>query len=175
MRKNCIYKKTLKRQLKMNTIIFLLLIIIVIINGSQWQIEPESLTRADSRQAIGYYNSTIFVIGGYNNPRSLIKYNVETKTITTNIPNRPEITTDIQCDGQSWSQKEHVLYIIPPSGTHLTVYNMDDNTFTIKEQIPKKVGDTGCMVTYDMFIFVLGGYNNNDGFLDTTQYLIYHH
>eukprot|EP01084_Bolivina_argentea_P141477 248590_1 len=149
--------------------------IIIAINAYEWQIEPESLTRADNGQAIGYYNSTIFVIGGRNYERSLIKYDTETKTITTNIPNAPEITTDIECRGQSWAQKEHVLYLIPKSGTHLTVYNMDDNTFTIKEQIPKKVGDTGCMVTYDMFIFVLGGYNNNDGFLDTTQYLIYHH
>eukprot|EP01084_Bolivina_argentea_P297434 512410_1 len=143
----------------------------IAINAFDWQIEPESLTRGDRSQAIGYYNSTIFVIGGYRNPRALIKYDIETKTIITNIQTATNITTEITCAGQAWTQKEHVLYIIPKSGTHLTVYNMDDNTFTIKEQIPKDVGSKGCMVTYDMFIFVLGGYNSNNinGFLDTTQ------
>eukprot|EP01084_Bolivina_argentea_P293055 503976_1 len=127
----------------------ILVVIFINIVASQWQLEPESLARADRMQAIGYYKSTIFVIGGNIYPRSLIKYDIETNTITTNITNASEITTDIECWGQGWTQKEHVLYIIPSSGTHLTVYNMDDNTFTVKEQIPKSVGKEGCMVTYD--------------------------
>eukprot|EP01084_Bolivina_argentea_P293054 503974_1 len=152
----------------MASIVAAISIIIIAIKPSEWKIEPESLTRADSRQAIGYYNSTIFVIGGPINPRSLIKYDTQTKNITINIQNSPNITTNIACFGQSWVQKQHLLYIIPWRISNLTVYNMADNTFTIQEEIPQDVSASACMATYDMFIFVLGGINNN-GYLNTTQ------
>eukprot|EP01084_Bolivina_argentea_P091399 164547_1 len=141
-------------------------LIFALINGSEWKYEPESLTRADSSQAIGYYNSTIFVIGGSYYSRSLITYDPSTQ----NIQYSPGIiTAGIRCYGQGWAQMDNLLYTIPWSGTHLAIYNMGDNTFTVQEQIHQELDRCGCMVTHDIFIFVLGGESYSNGYFNTTQ------
>eukprot|EP01084_Bolivina_argentea_P048391 89177_1 len=92
---------------------------------SEWHAESVSLSRTDDAQAIGIHNDTIYIIGGLHYPRSLVKYDTTTNTITADTQQDPSITTDIRCYGQGWVQVNNTLFIIPYVGTYLVTYNMD--------------------------------------------------
>eukprot|EP01084_Bolivina_argentea_P089184 160967_1 len=151
--------------------IFMLFSLVNIANG-QWKAETESLTRPDFCQTIGYYNGIISIIGGARDRRSLVQYNTQTHTITTDNQNESTITTNIMCWAQGWTQMDNMLYISHESGDHFVVYNLETNIMVewnnLQQQFPQNVNVYGCVTMYDSFLFVIGGWVNSK-YLNTNQ------
>ena len=72
--------------------------------------------------------------GGWYNRRQLVQFDTRTNTITSDNAADSTITTDIACVGQGCVQKNDLLYMIPDSGTHFTVFNLCMFSFVLYTQ-----------------------------------------
>eukprot|EP01084_Bolivina_argentea_P262812 444593_1 len=127
--------------------------------SEKWFQQFESLIRPDSHQAIGYYNQTIYLIGGYFNKRQLIEYETETNTITSDNENDPSISTEIYGLAQFYAQNSQILYMVLSES--LVVYNLESKTMEIWDQyvLPQSVGNRACLAEYQNWLFVVGGFD----------------
>eukprot|EP01083_Nonionella_stella_P172780 593999_1 len=120
--------------------------------------------------AVGSYNHTIFLIGGFAHPQQTTEYNVITETFI-NI-NETALSQNIYGGGQYWTQQDDIMYIIffDKDGTNedsLTIYNMTNRQITDNwMSFPKQVTFYGCLASIEGYLYVTGGIKgvvvNND-------------
>eukprot|EP01083_Nonionella_stella_P139207 424140_1 len=145
---------------------------------SQWQIGyTTNPLLAETRMAVGFYNHSIYLIGGSSNPRRVCQHQWKTHTLSEIAS---DLDTDIYGGSAYWTQQQHILYLIPPGiPTEIATYNLDTHAFVSNIiQIPTDVDRYGCLTSaQDQTLFVVGGYNEVDGALNQIQILnlaLYH-
>eukprot|EP01084_Bolivina_argentea_P092756 166855_1 len=137
-----------------------------------WQTTNATLPRYDLGMACGHHNGSIFFIGGQNNPRQLVEYNIiEDKMIdygTQVIPNY-EVFITIG-GGQYYVQLNHIIYMIGRSIT-LTTFNLETKIFTENwANVTLESNSEGsCIASWNDYLFVIGG--DSYAIFDTTQIL----
>eukprot|EP01083_Nonionella_stella_P190012 703918_1 len=101
----------------------------------KWTLPNSILPQADFSMAVGYYNGSIFMIGGYNHPQQLTVFNTNTDSFTdfgTNAFNGSvEGTTTIY--GQFSTQNGRFIFTINRQPPHLFgVFDMTTKQYTNK-------------------------------------------
>eukprot|EP01083_Nonionella_stella_P151891 486057_1 len=156
----------------MLNILFELVILVQCINRiatASWikHSDTTSLTWDDA-SAVGVYNDTIFIIGGYRETRQVTEYQWTTASYT--VKQSDVLNEDIHGTAQFWAQKQHILYLIQPTVNAIATYDMQTEQLTTDVYtIPTDVSNEGCLVATDHHLYVIGGYHYTH--LDTVQIL----
>eukprot|EP01083_Nonionella_stella_P186440 682449_1 len=156
----------------MLNILFELVILVQCINRiatASWikHSDTTSLTWDDA-SAVGVYNDTIFIIGGYRKTRQVTEYQWTTASYT--VKQSDVLNEDIHGTAQFWAQKQHILYLIQPTVNAIATYDMQTEQLTTDVYtIPTDVTSGGCLAATDHHLYVIGGYHYTH--LDTVQIL----
>eukprot|EP01083_Nonionella_stella_P141106 434141_1 len=116
---------------------------------------------ADDEMAIGAYNDTIWLIGGYKQRKQTTQFKVVTQTFTNFEANA--LSSSIRGHSQYWSQQNHIIYLIDPiTGNSFCIYDLMNNQFTsnwMDITFSTNVGYRGCLSSTPQHLYVSGGYN----------------
>eukprot|EP01083_Nonionella_stella_P135820 413167_1 len=109
---------------------------------SVWQGSGHYLDAWNWRMIGGIYNDAIYLIGGSNDKKGVIKYEWTTQTFISGVN---QLDTDMYAYGQAWTQQQHLLYMIVPETddtlNQLAIYNMQTDEFVPNfSQIPISKG-----------------------------------
>eukprot|EP01084_Bolivina_argentea_P042486 78322_1 len=147
----------------------------------KWETTNAILPRGgDANMAAGYYNDSIFLLGGDSHGYQLLEYNFLKKTLI-DYGKLALIPTESLGFGQYYSQIDDTLYIISyPNGDKLSVFNMSTKVFESvwnNVDIPLAVSSAGCLASstiftekYINYLFIVGG-GGNGVYLNTLQTL----
>eukprot|EP01083_Nonionella_stella_P044164 119020_1 len=134
---------------------------------SEWISHPQNtMPRDDTLCAIGSYNGSIYLLGGFNKPRQQTIY--DTKTDSFVLYNSNFISTDAKVFGEAqyWTQIQSNLYILNDLDTDnnkISVFNMATNSFNPNfEPVPIAMIDgmgRACIASSSFYnsIFINGG------------------
>eukprot|EP01084_Bolivina_argentea_P303040 523149_1 len=131
------------------------------------QLLPQTL-----KMAIGYYNNTIFLLGGHGYVRQITKLDTLAGNYYYNSTAMvPESTWGIWGLSQYYAQWNERLYWIDPQSGATTVnnkiyvYNLRSGNYIDNTSIvsPKKVRVGGCLATNGDLLFVTGGRTTSQG------------
>eukprot|EP01084_Bolivina_argentea_P058852 107419_1 len=149
-------------------------------------VKPDSFSipgGSDTDRAVGIYNDTIWILGGYrNSPPMRISYDINTETFTNHpaLPITPSPV--IWATGSFYTQYEEILYIRQSVGyttsqsDYINTFNMATNTFT-EQTIPKN--DTTstelCLAIspYGRYLYHLAGFSQYLSNYYNTNFRIY--
>eukprot|EP01084_Bolivina_argentea_P142619 250546_1 len=168
-------------------------IIILHWSNAEWiaaniTIQQSDTQFSDTGMAICSYNESIYLVGGYHNGIQLVEYKIEQNAF---FEIKPEygfgyLSEAIYGSGQYYSQSDNTLYMITPytdyswcqamgnCASQLSIFNVENQIFTKywnSIDISTYVSDVGCLASANDFIFIVGGHNTGDGYLNTTQIL----
>eukprot|EP01083_Nonionella_stella_P002607 7479_1 len=135
--------------------------IYITISQTPWIMGNESLPRASDAMAVGSYNGTIFLIGGYNekgNNKQLVEVDIDTQNVTD--LGKTFLPLETSCEGQSWTQHAHLVYTIDGTGSFFNTFNLITKSYTTTAlTFPINVGGGGsaCLASSDTFLYVVGG------------------
>eukprot|EP01083_Nonionella_stella_P303676 1052123_1 len=125
---------------------------------SQWISSSKSLPRIDCGMAIGSYNQSIFYLGGYQNYRQLVEYDIARDEF---IDVGETVVSALYLDQPYYTQIDHTLYVIDILDT-LTTYNMKTNAFDPNyASINSKVNTLACLASKPGYLYIVGGFNKN--------------
>eukprot|EP01084_Bolivina_argentea_P204029 348386_1 len=158
----------------MITIIFIMMLDATI---GQWIQSNIRLPRHNSFMAAGYYNKSIYLLGGLTSYQ-MIEYDVQQNIFVDNGVSA--LNDKTYGSGQYYNQIGNLLYIIDSTNTEninktLTVFNLESKTFDhpywngIDSQIAAAYD--GCIASSNDRIFIFGGKDNNNAFLGIVQIL----
>eukprot|EP01084_Bolivina_argentea_P230224 388370_1 len=133
---------------------------------------PQILPRKGARSAVGYDQSTdtIIILGG-----SSFKQYVTFDKSTFNDENENYMSDGVYGTGQYYSQLDTTLWMINDNTPTFITMNTVTRTINYPSTItiPTDVGTRGCLATVNYnnnkYLFVVGGYNSNDGYLNLIQ------
>eukprot|EP01083_Nonionella_stella_P179004 634153_1 len=136
------------------------------VSQTQWIVSDEPLPRLSDEMAIGEYNGTIFVFGGWDYSRQLVEYAISTQTLTDRgklfLPKRAR-----GGDGQFWTQQDDIVYLIQhPSPNTFHIFDLNTIKYTSNWNnitFNTNVEDKACLTSSPSFLYVLGGYPANSG------------
>eukprot|EP01083_Nonionella_stella_P047431 126922_1 len=138
------------------------------ITTASWVKHNDTSLTWDDASAVGVYNDTIFIIGGYRKTRQVTEYQWTTASYT--VKQSDVLNEDIHGTAQFWAQKQHILYLIQPTGDAIATYDMQTEQLTTDVYtIPTDVTSGGCLAATDHHLYVIGGYHYTH--LDTVQIL----
>eukprot|EP01083_Nonionella_stella_P115216 341356_1 len=147
---------------------------VLLIRSSQtaWTIGDNPLPRADDEHAVGAYDGTIFILGGYQERHTLVELDIATQSVTDH-GKRAIMDAEIDGAAQYWSQQGPLVYIIHEEGSicFFNIYDMRTRQYTTNWKgitFLTGVGDDGCLASSALFLYVTGG--DPDG-IDTLQVL----
>eukprot|EP01083_Nonionella_stella_P070185 187649_1 len=138
--------------------------------NAQW-ISPSqpTLPNSDSNMAIGYYQNTIIILGGYENENDVIEYDS-----INNVFNKDAGATPIRTTGNSqfYTQMNDMIYIIRKSGERINVFDLSTRTYTTQVWlITHDVDINGCIASTALRLYIIGGYTTRSGAMDNFQIL----
>eukprot|EP01083_Nonionella_stella_P054241 143242_1 len=132
---------------------------------SQWVSHPNNtIPRDDTMSAIGTYNGSIYLFGGFNRKQQKTIYDVRTDTFvfyrSAYIPHGNKVFGE----AQFWTQIGSNLYILDdfsPLQNKISVFNMQTNTYIPEFDImPISMSDgmgRACITSYKNSIYINGG------------------
>eukprot|EP01083_Nonionella_stella_P147848 467093_1 len=85
------------------------------VSQSQWIEADDPFPRISDEMAIGEYNGTIFIFGGWTYSRQLVEYEINTQTLTDRGTSFLPDNRARGGNGQYWTQQAQLN--IPPIGT----------------------------------------------------------
>eukprot|EP01083_Nonionella_stella_P150323 478744_1 len=133
-----------------------------------WVIGTTELPRAEDSCAVGAYDGTIFILGGYYERHALVELDIATHAITDH-GKRAIMDAEIDGAAQYWTQQGSIVYLI--YNNVFNIFDMSTSTFTANWKgitFLTDVGDDGCLASSASFLYVSGG--DPDG-IDTLQVL----
>eukprot|EP01083_Nonionella_stella_P220284 788313_1 len=127
-------------------IISLLLCSTCSITNSEWISHSENrMPREDALCAVGQYNGSIYLLGGFDKERQKTEYNIRTDSFVFYRSEFVPDTNKIFGEAQFWTQIGFNLYILDDLDTQnnkIAVYNMEENSFTSElDFIPITISD----------------------------------
>ena len=127
-----------------------------------WNISSTVLPTVNYDQAVGYYNNTIFLLGGndgYDNRWTIIEYDINNDQFTTLTDSLP--TYILGTNTKYFTQIENILYIQKYYDIEAAFYTFDLKTkifTTLNITFPSSLQNSGnCITSQSGFIFVVGG------------------
>eukprot|EP01083_Nonionella_stella_P147846 467089_1 len=95
------------------------------VSQSQWIEADDPFPRISDEMAIGEYNGTIFIFGGWTYSRQLVEYEINTQTLTDRGTSFLPDNRARGGNGQYWTQQGHIVYLLE---------HPSPNTFDIRSQ-----------------------------------------
>eukprot|EP01083_Nonionella_stella_P304087 1055152_1 len=138
----------------------LITLVLLVPTNAQW-ISPSQTTlpNSDSNMAIGYYQNTIIILGGYENPQDMIEYDIIESVFNTIVGVLPFDTTGYS---QFYTQMDNMIYIIDTSGERINVFDVSTKAYTTQHwNITHDVDTNGCIASAAAQLYIIGGYTTN--------------
>eukprot|EP01083_Nonionella_stella_P057171 150196_1 len=139
------------------------------INCFHWQKDERLLPRIVQNMAVGTWNNTIYLLGGFQDGYQLVAFNPSDQTDKAfydyggNELLRKYCPT-LSCDpeiyglGQFYTQINHTLYMVRKSGGHISTYNMNTNLFVLNAfALAVNVWYYSCLASTNKYLFAIGG------------------
>eukprot|EP01083_Nonionella_stella_P275410 935273_1 len=126
-------------------------------SASQWiQSTASALLRKDYDISGGFYNKSIYLLGGHDNLRQVTEYIISEDTF---IDHGTPLTCAVHGYGQYWTQIDHLLYIKQWNNEAIAIFDMKTKTFTADyiPNVPKNTYAYACLASSQTQLFVLGG------------------
>eukprot|EP01083_Nonionella_stella_P164613 545365_1 len=136
---------------------------------SEWiQTSSPKLPRADYCIAVGFYNGSIYLLGGYGHRYQITEYAIERNLFIDHGLEAMHTYAPFQLYGvygyaQFWTQIDHLLYVEESYGKtepdKISIFNMETKTFasSVIGGIPTDGGINSCMTSNTTHLFLLGG------------------
>eukprot|EP01083_Nonionella_stella_P092765 259795_1 len=163
---------------------FLLMFIVLQSNAvmleEDWIVGNPSFPRVFSAAAIGFWNNSIFILGGYaaadaqsTGLKQFVEYNLVNSSIMDHGANY--FSQSIFGIGQFYHQQHNYLYMIDPFSQTLCMLDLSATTKELQSNwnsvtIPHNVNAYGCLVGNDEYLFIVGG-DSTVGYGDYVDYL----
>eukprot|EP01083_Nonionella_stella_P089834 250842_1 len=132
------------------------------IHAAQWILSSSTLPSMDNGYAVGVYDNSIYLLGGYNNPKQLTEYNIADDTF---INHGTQTLWSSQVSGytQYWTQEQEILYFKAWNSDDICIFNLRTKTFISSyiNNIPSDVLFYTCLASDPTHLFVLGGSKQN--------------
>eukprot|EP01083_Nonionella_stella_P143158 444256_1 len=150
---------------------FLLMFIVLQSNAvmleEDWIVGNPSFPRVFSAAAIGFWNNSIFILGGYaaadaqsTGLKQFVEYNLVNSSIMDHGANY--FSESIYGFGQFYHQQHHYLYMISPSSQTLCMFDLSTTAKELQYNwnsvtIPHNINSRGCLAGNDEYLFIVGG------------------
>eukprot|EP01083_Nonionella_stella_P071394 191722_1 len=153
----------MERTLSLHKLLFFMLVNINIHSYAQWNvttISTPSLPRGDFNTAVGWYQDTIYIFGGYQLPNTWIEYIISDNTMIDRGPDALPFTTNGH--GDFYTQMNDKLYWIGGTGQYnaKSIYFYDFIFKTFNEATTMTTNGTAysCLTSHNDLLFVVGGF-----------------
>eukprot|EP01084_Bolivina_argentea_P064035 116804_1 len=128
------------------------------------------MPRPGDGMAVGSYNDSIYLLGGFQYQHQLIRYDINTNKMIDLGANHFPSSANIFGYGQFYSVKNNIIYMIDhnpstdrqPIPDTLATFNIKTLTFTKywnHINISYPVGPGACIAIDDSFVYIVGGSN----------------
>eukprot|EP01083_Nonionella_stella_P010791 30687_1 len=141
---------------------------------SSWSNGGAMGTRTNTEAVVFNYNSKIFILGSWNNPKGLYECDITSSGLSCTDKGTNILNEDIRTYSQSYTQIGNLGYLLGDyvtAQTSLYVYTLSNNAPTLSKTItiPKnRAGNTACLTNTNDKLFVIGGQDKAN--LGTTYY-----
>jgi len=156
---------------------------VIMVTKSEWVFHTNpALPRAAQLMAAGYWEDTIFLLGGYEDRTQLTSYNITSETFTDYGASYLNVVGNSQGEWGygHFTQLDNTLFTISWDGGYIHSYQLDgfansdgvDGIYREEAAIPTDVSSHSCLAsstTPTLRIYVTGG--TNGGVLSTVQVL----
>eukprot|EP01083_Nonionella_stella_P103311 294903_1 len=158
--------EVLKSICTMNTIFFTIILLqFYSPTHSEWISHSENTMPRDATMfAVGSYNDSIYLLGGFDKKRQLTIYNIKTNSFVFYRSGFVPKGNKVSGEAQFWTQIESKLYIlddIVPAKNKITVFDMETNSFISEfDTMPIAMSDgmgRACITSYKNSIYINGG------------------
>eukprot|EP01083_Nonionella_stella_P025932 71421_1 len=132
--------------------------------------------------AVGEYNGSIYLIGGWKYQKQVMTYDTQSNTWSDKGENA--LSTALSGgQGQYWTQQDSIVYAIIgasssfdpyPLISTLGIYNMDTQLFTPNWkgiQLHLCVGRSGCVASTPLHLYIVGGFDGRSKMISNLQIL----
>eukprot|EP01084_Bolivina_argentea_P129623 228921_1 len=163
--------EALKSICTMNTIFFTIILLqFYSPTHSEWISHSENTMPRDATMfAVGSYNDSIYLLGGFDKKRQLTIYNIKTNSFVFYRSGFVPKGNKVSGEAQFWTQIESKLYIlddIVPAKNKITVFDMETNSFISEfDTMPIAMSDgmgRACITSTTTKIFINGGISNGE-------------
>eukprot|EP01083_Nonionella_stella_P290031 986864_1 len=149
---------------------FLLMFIVLQSNAQMleedWIAGHPSFPRVFSAAAIGFWNDSISILGGFvgdayaKGIKQFVEYNIVNNNIVDHGANY--FSESIYGFGQFYHQQHHYLYMISPSSQTLCMFDLSTTAKELQYNwnsvtIPHNINSRGCLAGNDEYLFIVGG------------------
>eukprot|EP01083_Nonionella_stella_P086947 241725_1 len=155
-----------------DSMVFLMLIfgmnsVAVYALACNWTQGNSVLPTTDYGFAVGSYNDSIFILGGFRDDfgvkytsgyHHVTEYMIHSDSFHDMGPNL--LNTSLKGYSQFWTQQQESLYIIEWNTSTFGVFNMRNKTYTSQWkgiQFPTHVDEYGCLTSSNTHLYVVGG------------------
>eukprot|EP01083_Nonionella_stella_P246628 856002_1 len=149
-----------------NTIVWALCIVNKAFSQLHWTRSetPNPLIQARDH-FVGHSDGRFYIIGGFGAGTRLNEYDSVQETYT-NIPNNFSFGSNT---GQSSTQIDNTLYMLPDSSASIILFNLDTKSIT-NISFPGRATKYRCMTHWNRYLFITGGKNATTSF---SYFLVY--
>eukprot|EP01083_Nonionella_stella_P092764 259793_1 len=143
---------------------FLLMFIVLqsdaVIFEEDWIVGNPLFPRTFFGAAIGFWNNSIFILGGSGVKKQFVEYNIVNNNIVDHGANY--FSESIYGFGQFYHQQHHYLYMISPSSQTLCMFDLSTTAKELQYNwnsvtIPHNINSRGCLAGNDEYLFIVGG------------------
>eukprot|EP01084_Bolivina_argentea_P282650 483867_1 len=136
--------------------------LLTVVSQSQWILQSTpNMPKSNFAMGIGYYNNSIYLIGGWSSTKGLVSYNTDQNTFTdyNNV-----LSYDTYGLAQFYCQLQDTVYMIDRTYRRLSTYDLQNKVFNPRwNNIPSHtIAAESCLAGIDGYLFVLGGTSNID-------------
>eukprot|EP01083_Nonionella_stella_P202450 739607_1 len=130
---------------------------------SSWSNGGAMGTRTNTEAVVFNYNSKIFILGSWNNPKGLYECDITSSGLSCTDKGTNILNEDIRTYSQSYTQIGNLGYLLgdyQTAQTSLYVYTLSNNAPTLSKTItiPKnRQGNLACLTNTNDKLFVIGG------------------
>eukprot|EP01084_Bolivina_argentea_P046115 84899_1 len=135
------------------------------LKNNNWKTSSTSLPRNDYEMACGYYNQSIYLLGGYENGKQLIEYNILSAQMIdhgiTALAIQPnESISRFSQMSQFYTQKGDTLYMLNEDENKLFSFELKTklmDSYWNNIDVPGSVIHSACLTLADTHLFIVGG------------------
>eukprot|EP01083_Nonionella_stella_P282699 961975_1 len=141
-----------------------------VLTPAQWiLVDQPKMPRADYAMAIGEYNKTMYIMGGWHNNRQLIEYNIEDNALIDY--GISFFSIDLWGYSTFYTQVDNLLYILTAPDA-LNTFNFQtrdliQNIYTV----PVSLSYGSCITSHNNSIYLIGGADTSSNPIDSVQIL----
>eukprot|EP01084_Bolivina_argentea_P048904 90019_1 len=125
---------------------------------TDWTVGTAAMPRRCGHAATGYYNESIFLLGGAGYGHQLMEYDIHSDEFIDH--GSQYLSHDTEALG--FTQVKNIIYMIAHPGNRFSVFDLTSKIYTYGWEnitIPVSV-PAGCLAFSDNYLFVSGGYKN---------------